>query len=49
MAEPSSPIHYEEVARVAFELFLKRGGAHGHDRDDWLEAERIVQAKRRGR
>ncbi len=30
----------EEVARRAYELFLCRGGEHGHDQEDWLRAER---------
>jgi hypothetical protein len=30
----------EDVARRAYELFLSRGGQHGRDMDDWLEAER---------
>jgi DUF2934 family protein len=29
-----------DVARRAYELYLLRGGAHGHDQDDWLQAER---------
>lgn len=33
---------YEEVAKVAYELHEKRGGVHGYELDDWLEAERIV-------
>jgi hypothetical protein len=32
------PTH-EEIARRAYELFLSRGGQHGFDRDDWLQAE----------
>jgi len=41
----------EEVARVAYELFERRGCVHGHDLEDWLEAERIVRARqwRQGR
>jgi hypothetical protein len=34
-----NPIH-EAIARRAFELFLARGEQHGHDLDDWLQAER---------
>lgn len=30
----------EHIARRAYELFEQRGGAHGHDWDDWLSAER---------
>ena len=33
---------YEDVARRAYELFLARGGEHGRDMDDWLEAERLL-------
>ncbi len=33
---------YARVARKAYELFDQRGGEHGHDVDDWLEAERLV-------
>ena len=38
----------DEVARVAYELFERRGRTHGHDLEDWLEAERIVRQRRRG-
>ena len=34
----------DSVARRAFELFLERGGVHGHDLDDWLAAERQMRA-----
>jgi len=44
--EPSSG-SYEEVARIAYELFERRGGVHGHDLEDWVEAERLVRARRR--
>jgi hypothetical protein len=30
----------EAIARRAYELFLARGEQHGHDLDDWLQAER---------
>lgn len=32
----------QRVSERAYELFLKRGQAQGHDVDDWLEAERLV-------
>jgi DUF2934 family protein len=28
------------IARQAYELFVQRGGEHGHDWEDWLTAER---------
>ena len=37
-----------DVARVAYELFERRGCVPGHDVEDWLEAERVVSARRRG-
>ncbi|HYV07882.1 MAG TPA: DUF2934 domain-containing protein [Blastocatellia bacterium] len=39
--EPST----EEIARRAYEIFLERGGAHGCDSDDWLQAELELRAK----
>ena len=36
---------HDEIARVAYELYKKRGMAHGHDLKDWLEAEKIVTEK----
>jgi hypothetical protein len=34
----------DAVAALAHRLFIERGGAHGHDVEDWLEAERRLQA-----
>lgn len=31
------------VARRAYEIYLGRGGSHGADLDDWLEAERQLK------
>jgi hypothetical protein len=31
------------VARRAYELYLARGCEHGHDVDDWLQAERELR------
>jgi hypothetical protein len=36
----------DRVALRAYELFLARGGAHGRDLDDWLEAEREILSGR---
>ena len=36
---------HDEITRVAYELYEKRGRAHGHDLEDWLEAEKIVTEK----
>ena len=34
------PVSQNLIANRAFELFEARGGTHGHDQDDWLQAER---------
>jgi HSP20 family molecular chaperone IbpA len=31
-----------EIGRRAFERFLARGGLHGYDRQDWIDAERSL-------
>jgi hypothetical protein len=38
---------YARVAKKAYELFERRGGEHGHDVGDWLEAERLVMEESR--
>ena len=35
----------DAIARRAFEFYLERGGAHGQDVDDWLQAERELAGK----
>jgi len=30
------------IAEKAYELYQQRGCVHGHDGEDWLEAERLV-------
>ncbi len=34
----------DQIAQRAYELFLVRGATHGQDVDDWLRAERELQA-----
>jgi hypothetical protein len=34
-----------EIRRRAFEIHVERGGIHGCDLNDWLEAERELQQK----
>jgi hypothetical protein len=43
-AEPRA----EEVASRAYELWQRRGGGDGHDRDDWFRAEEQVRTTRAG-
>ena len=35
---------FERISRRAYELYQLRGESHGHDAEDWLEAERQVNA-----
>ena len=32
----------KEIAKVAYNIYEKRGGLQGSDLDDWLQAEKIV-------
>jgi hypothetical protein len=45
MVIPGPP--YERVAAKAYELYLRRDQAEGHDLEDWLEAERLVRFEMR--
>ena len=36
----------EAIANRAYELFLARGRAHGHDVDDWIAAENELMDRR---
>ena len=37
--DPAPGLTREQIAKRAYEIHLLRGGAHGHDLDDWLQAE----------
>ena len=34
-----------EIAKRAYQIYLARGGSHGCDLDDWLQAERELKVK----
>ncbi len=36
----------EQIARRAYEIYLTRGGTHGYDIEDWLQAERELRETR---
>ena len=38
------PTHVQ-IANRAFEIYVSRGGDHGHDAGDWFEAERQLQTE----
>ena len=35
----------EEIELRAYQIYVERGGADGHDVDDWLQAERELLGK----
>jgi hypothetical protein len=37
----------EEVAIRAHEIFMNRGGEHGRDLDDWMQARKELSPERR--
>ncbi len=41
----SGPASQEAIASRAYALFLARGGAHGDDWADWLQAEAELRAE----
>ncbi len=40
---------YDEISKVAYEIWLKKGMPAGNDMENWLEAEQIVYASLRQR
>jgi hypothetical protein len=42
LAQPATAAN-SDVARRAYDLYLARGCEHGHDVDDWLQAERELR------
>jgi hypothetical protein len=44
-ADAFSPSH-DEIAEAAYHRFMQRGGGHGQDFEDWLEAERLLRSRR---
>jgi hypothetical protein len=43
-AAASAP-SYGEIAEAAYHRYLERGGGHGQDFDDWVEAERRLRSR----
>lgn len=46
-APPSAPAgpNYDDIARAAYLRYLNRGGGHGGDLADWIEAERELKQR----
>ena len=41
-----TPRELQEIEKLAYQFFIDRGCEHGHDYQDWIKAEKIVQSKR---
>ena len=41
-SQPPTP---EQIQKRAYEIFEARGGAPGHELEDWLQAERELKAR----
>ena len=41
--DEATNVFAHDIARRAYDLFLARGCEHGHDREDWLRAERELR------
>jgi len=35
----------QRIERQAYEIYASRGYAHGHDWEDWFEAQKMVEAQ----
>ena len=42
-------VTHEQIAKRAHEIWVKRGCKHGHDEQNWLEAERQLRAELAGK
>jgi hypothetical protein len=45
IALPKRELTHPQIAHRAFEIYVARGGHHGHDMNDWFEAERQLVAE----
>ena len=46
IAMPTPTLRSDEIALRAHEIFLARGGEHGHDLEDWFQAESELLSQR---
>jgi len=37
---------FDQIAEAAYHRYLQRGGQHGQDFEDWIDAERALRARR---
>ncbi len=41
----TTQVAHDKIAQRAYEKWLKRGRTHGHDLQDWMEAEAELRAE----
>jgi hypothetical protein len=46
MRRSASEVTLDAIARRAYEIYSSLGCTHGHDIDDWLQAERELHVSR---
>jgi hypothetical protein len=46
-AKKAAPSRADQIAQRAYELYEARGGSHGSDVEDWLQAEALVDGEPR--
>ncbi len=46
-AEPAREPTHDQISEAAYHRYLQRGGGHGLEFDDWIEAERELKTKKR--
>jgi hypothetical protein len=39
------PVSFDQVARLAHQLWIERGHQHGYDAEDWFRAEQLLRSK----
>jgi hypothetical protein len=46
LTDAAANVTTHDIARRAYDFYLARGREHGHDVDDWLQAERDLRGTR---
>jgi hypothetical protein len=46
--DPAGSPGHNDIAALAYDLFLRNGAQHGHDLDHWLAAERELLSRSAG-
>ena len=45
----SKEMNCEEIAKLAYEIYIQRGCECGKDQEDWFKAEQILKAKNKAK